>query len=186
MIEFIFGGARSGKSSLAEQRAGASGLVVTYVATADRAQSLADPEMAQRIAHHAARRPDAWNLVECPLHLAQTLRQQAAADRCLIVDCLTLWLSNLLFQGQAAQQADAGASINCALLQGEIDDLLATLPSLPGHLILVSNEVGMGVVPMGASSRLYVDEAGRLNQRIAALADRVTLVAAGLPLLLKG
>lgn len=182
MIEFILGGARSGKSALAEQRACDSGLAVTYIATAQAG----DAEMTARIAHHRARRPAEWRCVEEPLHLAAVLGQEAAAGRLLLVDCLTLWLTNLLFQGQAAAQAEAGTPIDCALLQNETTALLEVLPQLPGDIILVSNEVGQGIVPLGASTRLFVDEAGRLNQRVAALAHRATLVAAGLPLRLKG
>lgn len=185
MIELILGGARSGKSTLAEQHAHNSGLAVSYIATANCLQSQGDPEMARRIVHHAARRPAHWRLVESPLYLAQTLQENASAESCLIVDCLTLWLSNLLFQGQAAQQAEAGLPIDCPLLFSEMQTLLDILPGLPGHIILVNNEVGMGIVPLGAINRLYVDEAGRLNQRIAAMADRVLFVAAGLPLILK-
>ena len=181
MNELIFGGARSGKSMLAEQRATASGLRVIYVATA---QAL-DGEMERRIAHHRARRPATWGLVEAPLDLAAALRAHAAPDVCLLVDCLTLWLSNVLFAGDAARQADAGQPIDCRLLDGEVRSLVDTLPQLPGRAILVSNEVGWGVVPMAAVSRLFADEQGRLNQRVAAVCDRVTLVAAGLPLLLK-
>lgn len=182
MIELILGGARSGKSALAERRAGESGLAVTYIATAQAG----DAEMAQRIAHHQARRPAHWQLVEEPLHLADTLRTHAASDRLLLVDCLTLWLSNLLFAGRAATQAEAGQTVDCPLLSGEIRSLLDALPHLAGRIILVSNEVGLGIIPLGAATRLYVDEAGRLNQRVAALAQRATLVAAGLPLELKG
>ncbi len=181
MITLILGGARSGKSALAEQHALDSGLAVTYIATGEAG----DAEMAERIAHHKARRPADWLLVEEPVQLAATLRTHAATDRCLLVDCLTLWLSNLLFRGQAARHAEAGNAINCPLLKNETAALLDCLPQLPGHVILVSNEVGLGIVPMGAATRLYVDEAGRLNQRIAALSARVTLVAAGLPLELK-
>ena len=181
MIELILGGARSGKSALAEQRAQDSGLAVTYIATGEAG----DAEMAERITHHKARRPAHWSLVEEPVHLAATLRAHAAADRCLLVDCLTLWLSNLLFRGQAARQAEAGDAVNCPLLKNETSALFDCLSQLPGHVILVSNEVGLGIVPMGAATRLFVDEAGRLNQRIAALSARVTLVAAGLPLELK-
>lgn len=181
MIELILGGARSGKSALAEQRAAASGLAVTYLATAQAG----DGEMAQRIAHHQSRRPAHWGLIEEPLHLAAALRSHAAPDRCLLVDCLTLWLSNLLFQGRAGQQAEAGLAADCPLLSGETAALIDTLPTLPGHIILVSNEVGLGIIPLGTVTRLYVDEAGRLNQRVAAVADQVSFVAAGLPLRLK-
>ena len=181
MNELILGGARSGKSTLAEQRALASGLHVIYVATA---QAL-DGEMKVRIAKHQARRPAEWGLVESPLDLATTLRQHAASDVCLLVDCLTLWLSNLLFAGEAARQADAGQQIDCPRLSGEIAALEQTLPQLPGRVILVSNEVGWGIVPMNPVSRLFADEQGRLNQRVAAVCDTVTLVAAGLPITLK-
>lgn len=185
MIELILGGARSGKSNLAEQRAKESGLAVTYLATAEALTSATDPEMVRRIAHHKARRPDHWALLEEPLHLAESLKAHAAPDRLLLVDCLTLWLSNLLFQGKAAQQAEAGQDVDCPLLSGETAALIELLPTLPGRVILVSNEVGLGIIPMGALTRLYVDEAGRLNQRVAKVADRVTFVAAGLPMELK-
>ena len=181
MIELILGGARSGKSALAEQRAAESGLAVTYIATAQAG----DEEMARRIAHHRSRRAGHWALVEEPLHLAAALVNHAAADRCLLVDCLTLWLSNLLFAGRAAQQAEAGEAVNCPLLAFETAALLDCLPQLPGRVILVSNEVGLGIVPLGAATRLYVDDAGRLNQSIAGIAQRVSFVAAGLPLELK-
>lgn len=181
MLTLILGGARSGKSALAEQRAITSGLAVTYIATGQAG----DDEMARRIAHHQQRRPVEWALVEEPLHLAATLRQHAATGRLLLVDCLTLWLSNLIFAGVAAQQAEADKAIDCPLLQSETDALLQCLAGLPGRIFLVSNEVGLGIIPLGAVNRLYVDEAGRLNQRIAARADRVTLVAAGLPIDLK-
>ena len=181
MRELIFGGARSGKSLLAEKRAVESGLPVIYVATA---QAL-DGEMQRRIAHHQARRPATWGLVESPLNLAASLQQHAAPGICLLVDCLTLWLSNLLFAGVAAQQAEAGQGLDCALFDGETRALIDCLPHLPGKIILVSNEVGCGIVPMNAVSRLFADEQGRLNQRVAAVCERVTLVAAGLPLELK-
>ena len=181
MRELIIGGARSGKSLLAEQKAQASGLRVVYVATA---QAL-DGEMSQRIAHHRARRPAHWGLVEAPLELAAALRQHAAPDVCLIVDCLTLWLSNLLFAGDAATQAEAGLLVACPRLSGDLQALIDTLPQLPGHIVIVSNEVGWGLIPMAAVSRLFTDEQGRLNQRVAAVSERVTLVAAGLPVLLK-
>lgn len=184
MIEFIIGGARSGKSAHAERQALDAGLRVTYIATA-QATGVQDAEMARRIAHHRARRPAAWASIEAPLQLATTLRRHAAPDTCLLVDCLTLWLSNLFFAGQAAQQAEAAAAIDCPLLTGETQALFDALPTLPGRTILVSNEVGWGGVPMHPVARLFADEQGRLNQRVAALSDRVTFVAAGLPLTLK-
>lgn len=180
--ELILGGARSGKSGLAEQRAAASGLEVLYIATAQSR----DGEMARRIAHHRERRPAHWGLLEEPLELAAVLQREAAPGRCLLVDCLTLWLSNLLFAGEAARQAEAGEAVACPLLQRGREALLEALPGLPGHIILVSNEVGWGIVPMHPVSRLFADEQGRLNQQVAARCERVTLVAAGLPLGLKG
>ncbi|MBU0753455.1 MAG: bifunctional adenosylcobinamide kinase/adenosylcobinamide-phosphate guanylyltransferase [Gammaproteobacteria bacterium] len=169
MHELILGGARSGKSALALRRAADSGLAVTWLATA---QAL-DPEMAERIARHRAERPAGWRTVEEPLRLAAALRHAAGADAFVVVDCLTLWLTNLLLADDAA------------LLQAEIAALFAALPELPGHVILVANEVGLGIVPDNALARHFRDEAGRLNQTLAALCDRVTFVAAGLPLALK-
>ena len=170
MIELILGGARSGKSTLAEHKAVASGLAVTYIATADPLDLADDKEMLARIAHHRAQRPVEWLLVEEPRYLATLLKTLAAPDRLLLVDCLTLWLSNLLHKDEVLKETQA---------------LLDVLPTLPGHIILVSNEVGMGIVPLGELTRRYVDEAGRLHQRIAAIADSVTFVAAGIPLQLK-
>jgi adenosylcobinamide kinase/adenosylcobinamide-phosphate guanylyltransferase len=166
-VELIIGGARSGKSSLAERRAADSGLEVAYVATA----TAGDQEMVERIAHHRQRRPAHWRTVEEPLHLAACLRTEAAADRCVLVDCVTLWLSNLLL----------GPGF-----EPERSLLLDALPALPGHVILVSNEVGWGVVPPNELARRFADEQGRINQALAALSDRVTLVVAGLPVELKG
>jgi adenosylcobinamide kinase/adenosylcobinamide-phosphate guanylyltransferase len=170
MHTLILGGARSGKSALAERLALDSGHGVVYIATAQPR----DGEMADRIAHHRARRPADWACVEEPLALADALRRHARADRCVLVDCLTLWLSNLL------GEADAPC------FERERSALHDTLPQLPGEVLLVSNEVGMGVVPMGELSRRFVDEAGRLHQALAAACDRVIFVAAGLPLTLKG
>ncbi len=181
MKELILGGARSGKSLLAERRAAASGRKVIYLATAEAR----DGEMSRRIAHHRERRPAAWHTVEEPLHLAARLHELAATDTCIVVDCLTLWLSNLLFHGTGAALAEAGQAFDCPLFEGETGGLIDTLPQLPGSLILVSNEVGWGIVPMHPLSRLFADEQGRLNQRVAAICEQVTLVAAGLPLMLK-
>lgn len=170
MKNLILGGARSGKSALAERLALATGHEVAYLATAQAR----DDEMAARIAHHRARRPASWICAEEPLALADALRRHAGANRCVLVDCLTLWLSNLL----------GDADPDC--FERERAALLDTLPQLPGEILLVSNEVGMGVVPMGELSRRFVDEAGRLHQALAASCDRVIFVAAGLPLALKG
>ncbi len=168
MRELILGGARSGKSALAEQRAAASGLTITYIATA---QAL-DEEMAARIEHHQQQRPDHWQLVEEPLELAAVLKQHAAPDRCLLVDCLTLWLNNLLADDSTFERYRR--------------EFLELLPQLPGEIILVSNEVGLGIVPLGELSRRFCDESGRLHQAVAARCERVTFVTAGLPMTLKG
>ncbi len=170
MRELILGGVRSGKSALAERRAKESALPVTYLATA----TAGDDEMAARIAHHRQCRPVSWRIVEEPLHLANALQSSAGPDQFVIVDCLTLWLTNLLL-------ADDDALLEC-----ERSALLALLPALPGQIVLVSNEVGLGIVPLGELSRRFADEAGRLHQALAACCERVTFVAAGLPLSLKG
>ncbi|MHB1373372.1 MAG: bifunctional adenosylcobinamide kinase/adenosylcobinamide-phosphate guanylyltransferase [Thauera sp.] len=177
--ELILGGARSGKSREAERRAADSGLAVTVIATAEAL----DEEMAARIRRHQDDRPTGWRTVEAPIALAQTLRQEAAADRCMIVDCLTLWLSNLLAD---AHTLPAGVTAeDLPLFRRERDALLETLPTLPGRIILVANEVGLGLVPETPLGRLFRDEAGRLNQAVAVLCPRVVFVAAGLPLVLK-
>ncbi len=178
MRELILGGSRSGKSALAERRAADSGLAVTYIATA----RAGDPEMAARIAHHRARRPGHWSLVEEPLQLAAVLERHAAPGCCLVVDCLTLWLSNLLC---ADRDGEEPAPQALQRLEQERDALLAALALAPGRIVLVSNEVGMGIVPLGALTRRFSDEAGRLNQAVAAACERVTLVVAGLPYSLK-
>ena len=182
MRELIIGGARSGKSAHAERLADESGLRVVYVATAQ----VLDGEMERRVAVHRARRPADWGLVESPLNLAETLHRHARSDTCLLVDCLTLWLSNLLFAGAAARQAEAGEAVACEMLSGQMQALIDALRDATGQVFLVSNEVGWGIVPMHPVSRLFADEQGRLNQRVAEVCDRVTLVAAGQPLALKG
>ncbi len=179
--ELILGGARSGKSRLAEARALAQGGPVTVIATAEAG----DGEMAARIARHRADRPAHWDTIEAPTALAETLTQAACANGCVIVDCLTLWLSNLLTN--AADTLNAPHDVNTrSPWQTEQSALIACLPTLPGQIVLVANEVGLGLVPESALGRLFRDEAGRLNQAVAAACDHVTLVAAGLPLTLKG
>ena len=178
-LTLVLGGARSGKSALAEQRAAASGLDVVYVATAQSR----DGEMARRIAHHRERRPAHWGLREEPLELAALLAREASPQRCLLVDCLTLWLSNLLADAHTLP-AGAGAE-DLPLFRRERVALLAVLPTLPGRILFVANEVGLGLVPETPLGRLFRDEAGRLNQAVAALCPRVVFVAAGLPLVLK-
>ncbi|MCP3664456.1 MAG: bifunctional adenosylcobinamide kinase/adenosylcobinamide-phosphate guanylyltransferase [Gammaproteobacteria bacterium] len=170
MKELILGGARSGKSSLAERLARDSGRDVTYVATA----KAGDEEMERRIALHRKCRPENWGLIEEPYELAEVLRQTAAEQSVLIVDCLTLWLTNLLLKE------------NEAYFLSQRSALLEVLPELPGRVLLVSNEVGMGIVPMGELSRRFQDESGLLHQQLASYCDRVILTVAGLPLILKG
>ncbi|MEX1081999.1 MAG: bifunctional adenosylcobinamide kinase/adenosylcobinamide-phosphate guanylyltransferase [Halofilum sp. (in: g-proteobacteria)] len=167
MRELILGGARSGKSALAEARAEAAPGEVVYIATAEAA----DDEMAARIEAHRARRPDGWRTVEAPQALSAALLEAAAPGRLVIVDCLTLWLSNRLGAGAdiAADQAT----------------LLAALKDASGELVLVSNEVGQGIVPDNAMARRFRDAAGRLNQAAAAACEQVTYVVAGQPLTLK-
>lgn len=170
MHQLILGGARSGKSRLAEKLASDSALEVIYIATS---QPL-DGEMNARVAHHRERRPAEWGLIEEPLELARVLRENANAERCLLVDCLTLWLTNLLMLDDPARLAQ------------EREALLECLATLPGEVLLVSNETGMGVVPLGELTRRYVDEAGWLHQALAERCQRVVLTVAGLPLTLKG
>jgi len=169
----ILGGARSGKSAYAEKLAQESGKKVTYIATAQ----VYDAEFGSRIQHHKDRRPTDWALIEEPHYLAQTLSRLAAPDQCIIVDCLTLWLAQWLCPDCNPPQ-DSN-------LEQQRDALLTLLPTQPGTVILVSNEVGMGIVPLGEINRKFQDAQGRLNQAVAALAHQVTFVAAGLPLKLK-
>ena len=170
MKTLILGGMRSGKSRLAERLAEESGRRVIYIATA----TAGDEEMRQRIEHHRRQRPGHWLTVEEPLALAARLAEHDAPDRCLLVDCLTLWLTNLLTTPETGHW------------KRERDALLETLPGLEAELLLVSNETNQGIVPMDALSRRFCDEAGRLHQALAALCDRVVLTVAGLPLTLKG
>jgi adenosylcobinamide kinase/adenosylcobinamide-phosphate guanylyltransferase len=171
MLQLILGGARSGKSRLAERLATESGLEVTYIATSQPI----DGELNERVALHRQRRPEHWGLIEEPLQLARILRDNAQVGRCLLVDCLTLWLTNLLMLEDEPQR-----------LALERDALLACLADLPGEIIFVSNETGMGIVPLGELTRRYVDEAGWLHQVLAERCERVVLSVAGLPLTLKG
>ncbi|MBH3339372.1 bifunctional adenosylcobinamide kinase/adenosylcobinamide-phosphate guanylyltransferase [Pseudomonas mendocina] len=170
MLELILGGARSGKSRLAEKLADESGLEVVYIATSEPL----DGEMSARVAQHRARRPAHWALIEEPLALARVLREQAAPGLCVLVDCLTLWLTNLLML-EDPQRLDA-----------ERETLLNCVAELPGRILLVSNETGLGVVPLGELTRRYVDEAGWLHQALAERSQRVVFTVAGLPMVLKG
>ena len=172
MKQLILGGARSGKSALAEQLAQGSGKTVVYIATANRLSN--DDEMERRIERHQQQRPSEWATIEAPVSLAEQLQLQAAENRCLLVDCLTLWLSNCLMDEQT----------NCWSQQKQA--LLDVMGDLPGDIIFVSNEVGLGIVPLGEINRRFVDEAGLLHQHLGVFCDRVALTAAGLPMVLKG
>lgn len=179
-IELLLGGARSGKTRLAQGRAAESGLEPVYLATA----TAGDAAMQQRIAHHRRDRATdslAWTTIEEPLQLGPAIREHLQAGRCLVVDCLTLWLSNCLQRHCWPEQRTA--FLDALQSAGGQTD------GPPGdrdcRLILVSNETGLGVVPMGALTRDFVDASGRLHQQIACLADAVSLVVAGLPLNLK-
>ena len=177
----IFGGARSGKSAYAERLALASGKQVMYLATA----AAGDAEMAARIDLHRQQRPAAWPTLEQPLALGAALLQWCQPGRLILVDCLTLWLSNLMFSSPE-HYPEVGAITLPPLFESERAHFLQALGKIEGDVILVSNEVGMGIVPNGAISRRFTDEAGRLNQAVAARCEHVMLVAAGLPLVLKG
>ncbi|MFL6651990.1 MAG: bifunctional adenosylcobinamide kinase/adenosylcobinamide-phosphate guanylyltransferase [Sulfurifustaceae bacterium] len=168
MKTLVLGGVRSGKSRYAETLARQAARPVTYIATA----TAQDDEMRRRIEAHRARRPVEWTVVEEPLALADALRRHASG-RFVIVDCLTLWLTNLLLAEDGRFEHERVA-------------LLAALPSLASDVVFVSNETGMGIVPLGELSRRFSDEAGQLHQDLAQCCERVVLMVAGLPLTLKG
>lgn len=163
----VLGGARSGKSRYAQMRAEATGLKCLYVATGQAF----DEEMRDRVARHRDDRGPEWETVEAPHDIATVIRQRAAPDTVLLVDCLTLWTSNLLLAEQ-----DIPAATH---------ELAAALAAAAGPVMLVANEVGLGIVPDNALARRFRDAAGIVNQRIAAVAGEVQFVAAGLPLALK-
>lgn len=170
----ILGGARSGKSAFAEKLAFESGLPVTYIATAQ----VYDAEFGQRVAHHKTRRPAHWRTIEQPFNLGANIANAAKANECVIVDCLTLWLAQCI-----CPDCDRPNGLSW---QDERQALLDALPKVQGTVLLVSNEVGMGIVPLGEINRQFQDEQGRLNQAVAQMADKVSFIAAGLPLTLKG
>jgi adenosylcobinamide kinase/adenosylcobinamide-phosphate guanylyltransferase len=171
MKELVLGGVRSGKSRYAEQQARASGLRVVYIATAIAG---ADAELAERVRRHRSYRPSAWTTVEEPVAVGAALRAHAGADCCQLVECLTLWLAHLLTSGSGDR------------LKAERSRLLRAVMDVPGHMILVSNETGLGIMPPGELARRFLDVSGELHQSLAAVCDRVTLVVAGLPQRLKG
>lgn len=168
-VTFILGGARSGKSSRAQALAEAAGPQRCYIATAQAF----DDEMKDRIAAHQDARGEGWSTLEAPLELADAI--SSAANNCcnvILIDCLTLWLSNLMHHERNIAE--------------ETERLTAALKACPVPVILVSNEVGLSIVPENQLARAFRDAQGRLNQDVAAVAERVELVAAGLPLRLKG
>jgi adenosyl cobinamide kinase/adenosyl cobinamide phosphate guanylyltransferase len=162
-LTVLLGGARSGKSALAVRLAAESGRPVVYVATGEAG----DEEMAERIASHRAERPASWVTVEEPLDLERALHG-AATEAAVVVDCLTLWTANALGAGQSAGQIEAAATQTAALAAAR-----------PGPTIVVSNEVGMGIVPDSPLARAYRDLLGRVNALFAAEANRACLVVAG-------
>lgn len=163
----VLGGARSGKSAYAERRAESYACDKVYIATAE----VTDSEMADRIRHHQDRRGSGWRTIEAPLDLADALREHVSPDRVILIDCVTVWINNLMFHDRAVEPAVA--------------DLCAALAKAKGYVVVVSNEVGFGIVPENALARRFQDYAGRANQMIAAVADEVVLVVAGLPLTVK-
>jgi adenosylcobinamide kinase/adenosylcobinamide-phosphate guanylyltransferase len=163
----VLGGARSGKSRFAERLVEAHPGARVYLATAEAG----DPEMAERIRRHRARRGAGWTTIEEPLDLPRALAAAAEGNAAVLVDCLTLWLGNLMTAGRDVER--------------EAQALVEVLPRLAGPVVLVSNEVGLGIVPDNALARAFRDHAGLLHQAIAAAADRVYVMTAGLPLLLK-
>lgn len=167
-VTLVLGGARSGKSGHAEGLVRALPQPWIYLATAEPG----DGEMAERIRRHRLDRGPGWTTVEEPLDLPGALRAHAVGGTAVLVDCLTLWLSNLMMAGRDVEAATA--------------DLLAALDETAGTVVLVSNEVGQGIVPDNALARAFRDHAGRMNQTVAARADRVLFVVAGLPMTLKG
>lgn len=180
MRTLVMGGARSGKSAYAEKIAVASGKQIIYIATAQAH----DEEMEGRIAHHRQRRDACWSTVEETMALGAAIEKYSTPDTLLLIDCLTLWLSNLLF-AEEKEFPEIGAIDPPSCFQQERAAFLLALAQAAGDVVLVSNEVGQGIVPQGAVSRWFVDEAGRLNQAVAACCERAVLVVAGLPLTLK-
>jgi adenosylcobinamide kinase/adenosylcobinamide-phosphate guanylyltransferase len=167
-VTLILGGARSGKSTLGEKIIAASGLDLVYIATSQ----IHDDEMRARIDHHQSRRGTEWATVEEPYDLERAITREARPGRAVLVDCLTLWVTNLMMA-----EADIAARSG---------SLRATIETLESPVVLISNEVGLGIVPDNKMARDFRDHAGRLHQDIAAAADTVYFVAAGLPLKMKG
>lgn len=170
MKTLILGGVRSGKSRLAESLAKQSNQQVVYIATA----TAGDAEMQARIKSHKESRPKNWVIVEESLNLAATLEKYSGRNYCIIIDCLTLWLTNLLLCDDDE------------VLSAQRKAFDRSLESCCDNIIIVSNETGLGIIPLGELTRRYGDEAGVMNQSVAAICDQVVLTVAGLPLTLKG
>jgi adenosylcobinamide kinase/adenosylcobinamide-phosphate guanylyltransferase len=181
MKTLLIGGARSGKSAHAEALAAVSGKSVIYIATAQAG----DAEMEARIGHHRAQRNADWTTVEEPIGLATAIESHSRADTIVLVDCLTLWLSNLLFSDNRTYP-DMGPITPPDAVKVHRENFLQAMQRTQGDLVFVTNEVGQGIVPQSAVARWFEDEAGRLNQAVAARCDRVVLMVAGIPLTVKG
>lgn len=166
-ITLVLGGARSGKSRYAEGLAVRHEGRPTYIATAE----ITDDEMRDRIARHREDRGDRWRTIEAPLDLVAALRKADGAKSFTLIECLSVWINNLIHHGKD--------------VAGEIEHFRASLADSRGHVVIVSNEVGLGIVPDNALARRFRDEAGRANQAIAEVADHVVFIAAGLPVTLK-
>lgn len=179
---FFLGGARSGKSSLAASRAAECSREVCCIVTA----SATDAEMAERIEAHRRERPAHWRVREAPVELAAALQAEANTKGVLLIDCLTLWLSNCLWPpAKTLPESPAQMGADLEGWRREREAFIAALASARCPVILVSNEVGTGIVPASPAARLFRDEQGRLNQAVASVCDAVFWVAAGLPLRLK-
>ena len=175
-VIFVTGGARSGKSSLAERLASEGGRPVTYIATARPG----DQEMQERIAQHRQSRPGTWTTVESPSDLPRAVADALAEGGTVLVDCLTLYISNLLMSESLDVDEQARR-----LIDQEIDKLAEICASANSSIIIVSNEVGMGIVPDNALARAFRDVAGRANQKMAAAADNVYFCVSGIPVKVK-
>lgn len=175
MLQLILGGARSGKSALAERLATSQATAerqrLIYIASSDTSQN--DTEMQRRINRHQSDRGENWHTIEEPIALAAALKEHSGTDTSILVDCTTLWITNCLFSDKECWAQERSA-------------LLTLLPTLSGNIIFVGNEVGQGIIPLGEINRTFVDESGWLHQDLAKLCERVIFTAAGLPMVLKG